>query len=102
MDGGGAAGFARAGPLSEYAESMVALEEAGIMLIAPVPVSSAAPVRPTIFEAWYRQGSVDTARIHGMYTSLDSATEKNKEEFLMKIAALEEVADLGFFFCVED
>ena len=50
-------------------------EENGAVLVAPAPLSSAAPVSPTTFVAWTARGPADSDRIRVVYASFASAEE---------------------------
>ena len=76
----------------------IADDEGGSILVAPATVSLSAAIWPTTFAAWAAQYEEDGAQIRGVYSSLDGATEANKEELQTYIALLEEGADIGLIF----
>ena len=82
IGGGRAAGSTVSGASGDRRVTDVAAKEGGAVSVAPVPVSSVAEIGPTTFAVCAAQGEADGARMWGVYTSLDGATEENGDKLL--------------------
>ena len=81
---------------------MVLDEEGGAMLVAPTPAYLPTSSSPATFVSWDAQVAVDSARIRGVYTSLNGATEDNEDNILAEISASNKGADIGLLLWYED